>query len=162
LAKVWGGKDKWAIPAQNRCPKTEPGEPLRSNLKAKVGDWKVNAAVGGAIKQSADRNRRGTLSLISANQKIRGLPGREKADAKQNVLPLDIHLGSIENLGGGLGVIMNLANVRLYELAPHFTGDFAEEVGDEDKAILKDADAMQNAAIEILGNLTTQRGNSLA
>jgi hypothetical protein len=47
-------------------------------------------------------------------------------------------------------------------LAPDFTSNFAEEVGYEDEAILEDADAMQNAAIEVLGNLTAQRGNSLA
>jgi hypothetical protein len=102
------------------------------------------------------------LSLIIPNQKIGGLSGREKAHAKQDVLPLYIHLRSVENLGGGEGVVVNLANVRFYKLAPDFTSNFAEEVGYEDEAILEDADAMQNAAIEVLGNLTAQRGNSLA
>ncbi len=149
---------KGRLRLQGRRAETEAGEPLRSDQEAVIGDVEIDAARGLAIEQSYRRRwrrRRGPENCESGSRwsgrwrecpRRAGCAGRQRRSPGRRRSPWFRCCGRRNALGVGLD-----------ELAMDVGGDGANQVGDEDETVFQDADAIDDAALEILRDLTAER-----
>lgn len=135
LRNFRSGIDERKIAVQLGRAKAETGEKLRPDQKSAIVDFQLDAPSGVAVEQGTEGDRGRAAGLKVADQEISGLPGREQAMAEQDVLALNVRLGSIENLCGRGGGVKETLHVGLDELADNISGDRANQVGDEDETI---------------------------